>query len=123
MIRRPPRSTRTDTLFPYTTLFRSESGLKRELGPKQMSMIALGGAIGTGLFLGSKFAIGFAGPSVIISYAIGGLIALRSEEHTSELQSLMRISYAVFCLKKKKKLTTTHNTHSRHSTHQQVLTT
>ena len=44
--------------------------------PKQMSMIALGGAIGTGLFLGSKFAIGFAGPSVIISYAIGGLIAL-----------------------------------------------
>ncbi|MBB6405976.1 amino acid permease [Arthrobacter sp. AZCC_0090] len=53
-----------------------EGGLKRQLTARQMTMIALGGAIGTGLFLGSKFAIGFAGPSVIISYAIGGLIAL-----------------------------------------------
>jgi L-asparagine transporter-like permease len=60
----------------FKNIQQRESGLKRELGPKQMSMIALGGAIGTGLFLGSKFAIGFAGPSVIISYAIGGLIAL-----------------------------------------------
>ena len=53
-----------------------EQGLKRRLASGQMSMIAIGGAIGTGLFLGSKFAIGFAGPSVIISYAIGGLITL-----------------------------------------------
>ena len=53
-----------------------EQGLKRRLTSGQMSMIAIGGAIGTGLFLGSKFAIGFAGPSVIISYAIGGLITL-----------------------------------------------
>jgi len=53
-----------------------EQGLKRRLTAGQMSMIAIGGAIGTGLFLGSKFAIGFAGPSVILSYAIGGVIAL-----------------------------------------------
>jgi AAT family amino acid transporter len=53
-----------------------ERGLRQKLTSQQMSMIAIGGAIGTGLFLGSKFAIGFAGPSVILSYAIGGLIAL-----------------------------------------------
>ncbi|WP_313810557.1 amino acid permease [Glutamicibacter sp.] len=53
-----------------------ESGLSRQLTSRQLSMIALGGAIGTGLFLGSKFAISFAGPSVLISYAIGGLIAV-----------------------------------------------
>ena len=53
-----------------------EQGLKRRLTSGQMSMIAIGGAIGTGLFLGSKFAIGFAGPSVILSYAIGGVITL-----------------------------------------------
>ncbi|TAH44040.1 MAG: amino acid permease, partial [Betaproteobacteria bacterium] len=53
-----------------------EAGLHRRLTAGQMSMIAIGGAIGTGLFLGSKFAIGFAGPSVILSYAIGGLITL-----------------------------------------------
>ncbi len=53
-----------------------ERGLHRKLTSQQMSMIAIGGAIGTGLFLGSKFAIGFAGPSVILSYAIGGLIGL-----------------------------------------------
>ena len=53
-----------------------EQGLQRRLSAGQMSMIAIGGAIGTGLFLGSKFAIGFAGPSVVLSYAIGGLITL-----------------------------------------------
>ncbi|MCO6520178.1 MAG: amino acid permease [Snodgrassella sp.] len=53
-----------------------ETGLHKKLSASQMSMIAIGGAIGTGLFLGSKFAIGFAGPAVIISYALGGLIAL-----------------------------------------------
>src|SRR3546814_16739436 len=80
MIRRPPRSTRTDTLFPYTTLFRSSCHTE----------------------------IRFTAPSQLFpvqrrhSRATNGLFR-RSEEHTSELQSLMRISYAVFCLKKKKK--------------------
>src|SRR3546814_4783927 len=76
MIRRPPRSTRTDTLFPYTTLFRSHPRRGRQRPP--------------------------AGRRVIMTNIQKGL-AERSEEHTSELQSLMRISYAVFCLKKKKK--------------------
>src|SRR3546814_12184858 len=71
MIRRPPRSTRTDTLFPYTTLFRSRSGVHAQA---------------------QHIDIGVEQPEHV-----------RSEEHTSELQSLMRISYAVFCLKKKKK--------------------
>src|SRR3546814_3175130 len=86
MIRRPPRSTRTDTLFPYTTLFRSLSVRRRAAQsvvrrfPHCQPMAA--------------------GPS-LKRRALGGIY--RSEEHTSELQSLMRISYAVFCLKKKKK--------------------
>src|SRR3546814_10496307 len=75
MIRRPPRSTRTDTLFPYTTLFRSE---RERYGP--------------GRGHGFRRQLCRARP---------GQGAARSEEHTSELQSLMRISYAVFCLKKK----------------------
>src|SRR3546814_16943138 len=80
MIRRPPRSTRTDTLFPYTTLFRSLSPvLHRACGRGR------GGAPVAGLDRPDR------------------LDRTRSEEHTSELQSLMRISYAVFCLKKKKK--------------------
>src|SRR3546814_2872563 len=78
MIRRPPRSTRTDTLFPYTTLFRSAGH-------------ALAGRLGDGL----RKPMGFRDFNI---EAHG-----RSEEHTSELQSLMRISYAVFCLKKKRK--------------------
>src|SRR3546814_6780197 len=87
MIRRPPRSTRTDTLFPYTTLFRSPC-----TGP------FMGAALGGALVLPTSAALGvFAG--------LGLGLALRSEEHTSELQSLMRISYAVFCLKKKNKHT------------------
>src|SRR3546814_7620056 len=81
MIRRPPRSTRTDTLFPYTTLFRSCEGRGR-LG---------GGAHG------SRGVQRHPSPA-LPCLRRGG----RSEEHTSELQSLMRISYAVFCLKKKK---------------------
>src|SRR3546814_4724832 len=88
MIRRPPRSTRTDTLFPYTTLFRSGLGVGVGInlggGPREMDNLRL---------------------SVRIDDAATGQ-ALRSEEHTSELQSLMRISYAVFCLKKKNKLPT-----------------
>src|SRR3546814_5152903 len=88
MIRRPPRSTRTDTLFPYTTLFRSVSydgdtaidGVPGTSAPVQMNFMDVAGS------------------------TCGKLLPTgRSEEHTSELQSLMRISYAVFCLKKKKK--------------------
>src|SRR3546814_2914542 len=78
MIRRPPRSTRTDTLFPYTTLFRSRRGCRRTPAPRS----------------------GLAGAAVPTTRGSSP----RSEEHTSELQSLMRISYAVFCLKKKKSL-------------------
>src|SRR3546814_17335734 len=93
MIRRPPISTRTDTLFPYTTLFRSE-----------LDSSALGSSTGK-LGLGSSAAVAAAGVGAMLE-AAGCDIKYRSEEHTSELQSLMRISYAVFCLKKKN-----HQTH------------
>src|SRR3546814_1294914 len=90
MIRRPPRSTHTDTLFPYTTLFRS------------LFALAFGSGFETGV-LGMAVLV-IAGGAFALAYSgIGMSIALRSEEHTSELQSLMRISYAVFCLKKKNK--------------------
>src|SRR3546814_8970978 len=106
MIRRPPRSTRTDTLFPSTTLFRSgrsrpHGGARAERGPRRRIRPAAtrpddgggpaggdarryGASLGRGEFQGDR---------------------PRSEEHTSELQSLMRISYAVFCLKKKNRQT------------------
>src|SRR3546814_3110038 len=96
MLRRPPRSTRTDTLFPYTTLFRSvpratDSSHKDEATPAAPE-------------IAPRIRDSFARQSFMTS--IGAEITLigdgRSEEHTSELQSLMRISYAVFCLKKKK---------------------
>src|SRR3546814_13794083 len=94
MIRRPPRSTRTDTLFPYTTLFRSGSGA--------MLAGAIHSLADTGnqglLLLGMRRAKRPPSPDFPLGYG-----KERSEEHTSELQSLMRISYAVFCLKKKKK--------------------
>src|SRR3546814_9199418 len=95
MIRRPPRSTRTDTLFPYTTLFRSLVHTAR--------LVAVGrceGLTDPARHLG-RFDIGAGvgrGTQLLHPRAEFG----RSEEHTSELQSLMRISYAVFCLKKKK---------------------
>src|SRR3546814_17396609 len=91
MIRRPPRSTRTDTLFPYTTLFRSGRPFP-DLPVDDM----------TPLQVAQRVAQEAARNIMVkrrIGYALGGK---RSEEHTSELQSLMRISYAVFCLKKKK---------------------
>src|SRR3546814_5199915 len=92
MLRRPPRSTRTDTLFPYTTLFRS--GLARTLR-------------------GRHLLLRVAPPGGAVRRRRRGAVPrqshLRSEEHTSELQSLMRISYAVFCLKKKKQHNTIHN--------------
>src|SRR3546814_5220143 len=93
MIRRPPRSTRTDTLFPYTTLFRSPC-------------VAIGGiTVENARPLVEAGADFLAVSAAIWNHPEGealGVRAFRSEEHTSELQSLMRISYAVFCLKKKK---------------------
>src|SRR3546814_1719771 len=83
MIRRPPRSTRTDTLFPYTTLFRSGHALSITTATIRLPAASTSPNVGTKTVERS-----------------------RSEEHTSELQSLMRISYAVFCLKKKKKKNT-----------------
>src|SRR3546814_8783925 len=92
MIRRPPRSTRTDTLFPYTTLFRSHRWASAPMAaPRICRSIARKGPMPSWRWL-----------SPLAS------AENRSEEHTSELQSLMRISYAVFCLKKKKQ-TKTHN--------------
>src|SRR3546814_4461410 len=119
MIRRPPRSTRTDTLFPYTSLFRSvppavaqgdcrlsvEPGAPLALRVTDQANASLV-ALATINFLVDPFGI------------------VRSEEHTSELQSLMRISYAVFCLKKKKTLNYTTTNESQHNMpHNTVRTT
>src|SRR3546814_1866943 len=121
MIRRPPRSTRTDTLFPYTTLFRSgalsatscrrwrcatwHTRFKRRIGPRWLSrrydprfgipQHPIGDRLDVGPLLEECSDI--AGELAIL--VIGAAVEpIRSEEHTSELQSLMRISYAVFCL-------------------------
>src|SRR3546814_14805507 len=102
MIRRPPRSTRTDTLFPYTTLFRSTR--PAQIGGKLRAALAggLSEARRAGLPRQDR-----RDPWRPAPHLRGIARALRrSEEHTSELQSLMRISYAVFCLKKKKEQTT-----------------
>src|SRR3546814_4897815 len=90
MIRRPPRSTRTDTRFPYTTLFRSQF--------KEMAVQVNG-----------------MGHHRVVDQRHANALAQRerSEEHTSELQSLMRISYAVFCLKNKKNKEQTHQTQDK----------
>src|SRR3546814_5387829 len=88
MIRLPPRSTRTDTLFPYTTLFRSPR-MPAPRVRREESWCLLSACANRAVRVSSWLA-----PAAIL--------ANRSEEHTSELQSLMRISYAVFCLKKKK---------------------
>src|SRR3546814_5246247 len=90
MIRRPPRSTRTDTLFPYTSLFRSKAISRRQRGVAKQ--------VGADLL----------SASVISTVWPHAHLRVRSEEHTSELQSLMRNSYAVFCLKKK--MNQSHNT-------------
>src|SRR3546814_5902924 len=91
MIRRPPRSTRTDTLFPYTTLFRS-AGDQAGRHQRQRDLPERPAASGATYCRGLRH---------LIAHLPDGNM-WRSEEHTSELQSLMRISYAVFCLKKKK---------------------
>src|SRR3546814_2448957 len=106
MIRRPPRSTRTDTLFPYTTLFRSGAGGRRDAGDvfyilhrRDIFAVADLRAAADALL---ELDVDDAGDGVG-AILRRGAVAQRSEEHTSELQSLMRISYAVFCLKKKRK--------------------
>src|SRR3546814_4987808 len=95
MIRRPPRSTRTDTLFPYTTLFRSRDAFT--VHGHDLTAEAWATIVGLG-----DDDDELAWSTLMDAMEISGF-ELRSEEHTSELQSLMRISYAVFCLKKKKK--------------------
>src|SRR3546814_3711061 len=114
MIRRPPRSTRTDTLFPYTTLFRSRDRHQRDVlllrvaGDRVRRHAAVAAHPGVDEHARR---IPRAGRGLLAHHLHGGAVPVhvrvpvgdpRSEEHTSELQSLMRISYAVFCLKKKK---------------------
>src|SRR3546814_2751746 len=101
MIRRPPRSTRTDTLFPYTTLFRS-NGLVRDIEMKPGESARIGRAI-VRLRACEATAPWEDPPETGAFVQLTVQDQRRSEEHTSELQSLMRISYAVFCLKKKNK--------------------
>src|SRR3546814_1653285 len=123
MIRRPPRSTRTDTLFPYTTLFRSASESEHfpsqverrqrhraDAGIEARHIAAAGQYSDTHWRYLFPFGVQDTGLSVWAMRLNRGelynetrrILSLESEEHTSELQSLMRISYAVFCLKKKK---------------------
>src|SRR3546814_3433485 len=126
MIRRPPRSTRTDTLFPYTTLFRSPSAVLTELkgvdgayplygalvlkggraGPMRADELVIGQALADRLDVKPGDGLRYGAATFRIRDIIAeepDRVGERSEEHTSELQSLMRISYAVFCLKKKNK--------------------
>src|SRR3546814_2850895 len=116
MIRRPPRPTRTDTLFPYTTLFRSYFELTNPAA--RLISNRAHGALGYSLpgVLGAYFARPSAKCVAVMGdgsfgFNAGEMETLartgRSEEHTSELQSLMRIPYAVFCLNKQQHLTTT----------------
>src|SRR3546814_4246580 len=112
MIRRPPRSTRTDTLFPYTTLFRSVSHTTSPTRPLRtmiQGIVRRFSKVGWALRLASSSLT-----SLTTTHGCSDFSRLiipepwpveRSEEHTSELQSLMRISYAVFCLQKKNYLT------------------
>src|SRR3546814_8194470 len=102
MIRRPPRSTRTDTLFPYTTLFRSGHHMCTlahqpggDQAPADVRQLH-GGGCGSGMLAVGGHVVAMQPRCQVVAGDLD-----RSEEHTSELQSLMRISYAVFCLKKK----------------------
>src|SRR3546814_6749056 len=111
MIRRPPRSTRTDTLFPYTTLFRSKTPLVLSLSKHRSSSFRCRKKERPfdKLRANGKKVMPFA---LATEIDLRRLIGVRSEEHTSELQSLMRISYAVFCLKKKIKTNNTTKTNN-----------
>src|SRR3546814_7863049 len=110
MIRRPPRSTRTDTLFPYTTLFRAQRSRRAHRNTDQRERPAGGGREQQAGAHDAQQARADETPDERAAPIEGQQFArlgiaeiehMRSEEHTSELQSLMRISYAVFCLKKK----------------------
>src|SRR3546814_5512108 len=106
MIRRPPRSTRTDTRFPYTTLFRStHQGQPAGQGGAPVSGDQTAVRLHEGEVSGAGEKHRAVADAVHVEQSVDGATTFdgrRSEEHTSELQSLMRISYAVFCLKKKK---------------------
>src|SRR3546814_8213177 len=108
MIRLPPRSTRTDTLFPYTTLFRSVVEHVAQVRAEAAHRLAaqVRGCSDHGHDAGA------------VTQVLRGFPSSRSEEHTSELQSLMRISYAVFCLKTKKNK----SKHTTNTTQQQQRT-
>src|SRR3546814_9402098 len=112
MIRRPPRSTRTDTLFPYTTLFRSVPSRLTSPSLSAPSMMSTDEPPATMDWPSTSMTVRLDAsvPSTSLSLA-----STRSEEHTSELQSLMRISYAVFCLKKKKKTHTVLHSSDTHT--------
>src|SRR3546814_4094760 len=114
MIRRPPRSTRTDTLFPYTTLFRSPDADASRAVLHRPRLVPGGGRAVPG-------AQGDAGAGgrlpVPPDERSPTLVHPRSEEHTSELQSLMRNSYAVFCLKKKTRIHKNSNTKTHTKAH------
>src|SRR3546814_8362574 len=115
MLRRPPISTRTDTLFPYTTLFRSDHPrlVREPLGDDGQRVLLT--AQGLHFFMHTLHEAVEVRPHLLLErqrleegvYQVG--FATRSEEHTSELQSLMPISYAVFCLKKKKTINKINN--------------
>src|SRR3546814_6635127 len=126
MIRRPPRSTRTDTLFPYTTLFRSAHAIiANEILPAFRQGDYPGGiAAGVDAIIlaiagayeplersarGGGEQKGFS----LFGFLVSVVVIVRSEEHTSELQSLIRTSYAVFCLQKKKSIISHRSTASR----------
>src|SRR3546814_3236625 len=115
MIRRPPRSTRTDTLFPYTTLFRSVDGsnvTQLTNDPADDRSPAWSPDSAQLVFVSDRTT----NDDIFTADADGtNVTQVRSEEHTSELQSLMRISYAVFCLKKKKQ--TTKQSTNKHTPH------
>src|SRR3546814_8051414 len=121
MIRRPPRSTRTDTLFPYTTLFRSRNRALRWRLPSLFRTTpsptsAAHGRKSARRVLLLRYSLRL---NIVVS---DREVAGRSEEHTSELQSLMRISYAVFCLKKKNNIYI-HTIYTRsHLTHNNIIT-
>src|SRR3546814_9702239 len=115
MIRRPPRSTRTDTLFPYTTLFRSSCLPTLDADKHSAPLVPIRGSVTVprnrppGCVFATRCEFKREG--------------LRSEEHTSELQSLMRISYAVFCLKKKKEYRIENNGNNIYKVNRDIMCT